>query len=145
MNKNIEIRFKKLSPDAQTPSRANATDAGFDLFAISMKWDAEQTYIEYGTGIAVEIPIGHVGYIFQRSSVSNVQQYLSNAVGVVDSGYRGEIRFRFRDCKSVLRRYKVGDRVGQLIIMPIPLVEFVEVAELSNSDRGEGGFGSSGK
>jgi len=141
----LTVKFKKLSPDAKTPSRANATDAGFDLVATSLRWDAEQTYLEYGTDLAVEIPAGHVGYIFQRSSVSNVQQYLSNAVGVIDSGYRGEIRFRFRDCKAVLKRYAIGDKIGQLIIMPIPQVAFVEVAELSSSDRGEGGFGSSGK
>jgi dUTP pyrophosphatase len=141
----LQINFKKLHPSATIPKRANATDAGFDLVAISAKWSEDGTYLEYCTGLAIEIPFGHVGYIFQRSSVSNVQQYLSNAVGVIDSGYRGEIRFRFRDCKEVLKRYKVGDKIGQLIIMPIPQIEFVEVDELSSSDRGECGFGSSGK
>ena len=141
----IQVKFKKLHPSAKMPSQGNANDAGFDLTAISAQWSEDGTYLEYGTGLAIEIPVGHVGYIFQRSSVSRVQQSLSNAVGVIDSGYAGEIKFRYRDCKEVLKRYAVSDKIGQIIIMPIPKVEFVEVAELSKSDRGENGFCSTGK
>ena len=149
MKQNIEIRFKKLSPDAQTPSRANATDAGFDLTAIGWRVSDDHTYIEYSTGIAVEMPENYVGLIFPRSSISRVQQMLSNSVGVVDSGYRGEICFRFRQTwrggHFEPNVYKVGEKIGQIVFMPLPAVELVEVEELSNSDRGEGGFGSSGK
>ncbi len=83
-----------------------------------------------------------------RSSISKVNQILSNAVGVIDSGYRGEIKFRFRDTEewgNQLKRYEKGDRIGQLIILPIPHIEMVESDNLSESDRGNGGFGSTGK
>ena len=143
-----QIRFKKTRPDAVTPSKANASDAGFDLTAVSMIWSDDFHYVEYGTGIAVEIPQNWVGLIFQRSSVSRVRQILSNCVGVVDSGYRGEIRFRFRDAASAhvtpKDRYKIKDKIGQILFLPLPPVELVEASELSGSDRGEAGFGSSG-
>lgn len=140
----MKIKFKKLSPNAVTPSYAKPGDAGMDMVAISFRKD--EMYYEYGTGIAVEIPEDHVGLIFPRSSISNTKMILSNHVGVVDSGYRGEIKFRFKklawDNGSV---YNVGDKIGQLIIMPIPYVELEETTELSSSDRGTGGFGSTGK
>ncbi len=149
-NNNMQpIKFIKLHPDAVMPTKANNSDAGFDLTAISAKRADDYTYMEYGTGIAIEIPENWVGLIFQRSSVSRVQQSLSNAVGVIDSGYRGEISFRFRDVQSGIldkcKRYEVGDRIGQIIFMPLSLVELVETSELSDSDRGNNGFGSSGK
>ncbi len=100
----------------------------------------------YGTGLAVEIPEGHFGAIFQRSSVKDTCLSLSNAVGVIDSGYRGEIRFVFRrNWTDEADPYKVGDRIGQLVILPLPAVEFEEASELSPSPRGDGGFGSTGK
>ena len=98
----------------------------------------------YLTGIALEIPSGYVGLLFPRSSVSRTCLSLANSVGVVDSGYRGEIMLKF-GCSSTLSCYKVGDRIGQLIIMPYPQVQFEQVEELSDSDRGEGGFGSTGE
>ena len=82
--------------------------------------------------------------IFPRSSISNTGLILSNSVGVVDSGYRGEIKFRFKWIKDTTD-YNVGDRVGQLIILPYPSIETEEAEELSSTERGEGGFGSSGK
>lgn len=141
------VYFKKLCPDAVTPMKAHQSDAGFDLTAISAAWDKNVTYLEYNTGICIEIPKGHVGLIFQRSSVSNVSQILSNCVGVIDSGYRGEIKFRFKDIINGVpqRRYVPGEKIGQLIIMPIPEIELIETENLSESDRGTGGFGSTGK
>lgn len=144
----MKIKFKKLHPDAVIPSKANPGDAGFDLVSVSSEYLSKLSCLKYKTGLAVEIPFGYVGYIFPRSSIYKKDLRLSNCVGVIDSGYRGEISFIF-DCleEDILNRknnYKPGDRIGQLIIMPIPEVEFVEVDELSDSSRGSGGFGSSG-
>lgn len=145
----MQIKFKKLTPNSVTPTKANTTDAGFDLVATGWSVSDDYTYVEYKTGIAVEIPIGYVGYIFPRSSVSRVQQLLCNSVAVIDSGYRGEIMLRYRQtwrgAHFEPQLYKVGEKIGQLIIMPIPEIEFLEVEELLESDRGSGGFGSTGK
>ena len=139
----MNVKFKKLHPDAVTPTYAKAGDAGLDMTAIKMIVD--EMYHEYRTGIAVEIPEGYVGLLFPRSSISKTKMILSNHVGVVDSGYRGEIRFRFRkldtDHGSV---YTPGDKIGQLVVIPYPTIQLEEVAELSDSERMDGGFGSSG-
>lgn len=141
----MEVKIKKLIPEAVIPSYAKPGDAGMDLVATSKTVDSNGNTV-YGTGIAIEIPEGHVGLIFPRSSNSKTDLYLTNHVGVIDSGYRGEIMFKFRAVKSVFpKEYVVGDKVGQIIIMPYPAVQFVEVDELSSTERGEGGFGSTGK
>ena len=135
------VRFKKLYQDAVTPSYAKNGDAGLDLTATHMTF--EENFIEYGTGIAVEIPHGYVGFVFPRSSVSKKENfYLKNSVGVIDSGYRGEIKLRFNNSDE---NYEVGEKVGQLIILPYPTIQLEEVDELSSTDRGDGGFGSTGK
>lgn len=149
----MKVNIKKLHDQAVIPSYAKAGDAGLDLTAISVDTDQYGNMI-YGTGLAVEIPKGFVGLLFPRSSNSKTDLYLTNHVGVVDSGYRGEIMFKYRYInatnKSVTTTtptpviYKIGDRIGQLIVMPYPQIEFVEVEELSTSERGVGGFGSSG-
>lgn len=141
------VKFKKLVENAVTPTYAHNTDAGMDLTAVSRNIDA-QGNIVYGTGIAVEIPQGYVGLLFPRSSIAKTDLSLSNAVGVIDSGYRGEITFKFR-CHQLLvgdgSWYKVGERIGQLIIMPYPKIEFEEAEELNETDRGTGSYGSTGK
>jgi dUTP pyrophosphatase len=140
----MEIIVKRLLPEAVMPKRANKTDAGVDLVATSKRIEGD-LFIEYGTGIAVEIPKGYVGLLFPRSSVTNKQMMLKNSVGVIDSEYRGEIkaRFMFRDENE--EHYSVGERVAQLLIVPIALPDFIESEVLNESDRGEGGFGSTGK
>lgn len=142
----MNVKIKRLSDNAVVPSYAHDTDAGLDLVATSMSIieDSEFGYYEYGTGLAVSIPDGHVGLIFPRSSISNTGMLLSNSVGVIDSGYLGEIKFRFRYIKGT-RHYNVGEKVGQLIIMPYPKIEFEEVEDLGESERGSGGFGSTDK
>lgn len=137
----MQVKIKRLNNKAILPTKAHATDAGYDLYASSCHY--EDGMLHYGTGIAVEIPAGYVGLVFPRSSIANTHLALSNSVGVIDSGYRGEIKAKFR--KGGTRGYNVGDRIAQLIIMPYPHIEFEEVQELSNSDRGEGGYGSSGR
>lgn len=141
----MKVKFKKLNPEAKIPSYAKAGDAGLDLTAISWRVVEQPRYgyVEYGTGLAVEIPEGYVGLIFPRSSICDTGLILSNCVGVIDSGYRGEIKFRFKWIKDT-NVYNVGERVGQMIIMPYPQIEIEEAEELSGSERGEGGFGSSG-
>ena len=142
----MQVRVKKLHPDAVIPSYAKAGDAGMDLTATAMEKDSHGN-ITYSIGLAIEIPEGHVGLIFPRSSNSKTDLYLTNHVGVIDSGYRGEIMFKFRPVNGLFNAtiYHPGDRIGQLLILPYPLVELVESAELSDTARGDGGFGSTGK
>jgi len=142
----MQIRVKKLHEDAIIPVYSKPGDAGLDLMAISMQKDNYDN-ITYGTGLAIEIPEGYVGLIFPRSSNSKTDLYLTNHVGVIDSGYRGEIMFKYRPVNGLLNAkiYHIGDRIGQLIIMPYPQIELVETAELSDTERGDGGFGSTGK
>ena len=90
----------------------------------------------------MEIPVGYVGLLFPRSSISNYDLTLSNSVGVVDSGYRGNIKFRFKQTSDLT--YYIGDRIVQIIIIPHPHIQFVEVDELSDSERGSGGYGHTG-
>lgn len=139
----MKVKIKKLHQDGVIPSYAKPGDAGMDLVAVSETWNEDNTMVTYGTGLAIEIPEGHVGLLFPRSSVSKTTLSLANCVGVIDSGYRGEVMFKFRYLEEGMV-YDVGDRVGQIIIMPYPQVEFEEVEELSSSDRGESGFGSTG-
>ena len=140
----MKIRFKKLHQDAQQPKKAHNTDAGFDLTATSIR--VTGNLVEYGTGISVEIPEGYVGLVFPRSSICKKTIYLTNSVGVIDSGYRGEVmaKFRLDAVDEPLSIYNVGDRIAQIIIMPIHSVTFQEAEELSDSERGIGGYGSTG-
>lgn len=138
------IKIKKLDPNAIIPSYAKAGDAGMDLTALSLSIDPNGFYTEYGTGLAIEIPDGYAGFIFPRSSASKTSQIQANCVGVIDSGYRGEIKVRLKELGNPKKLYEIGDRIAQIIIMPVPNVIFVEVDELNSTERGEGGFGSTG-
>lgn len=169
----MNIKIKKLVPEAQIPSYMKEGDAGMDLTATSRIFDSDGCAV-YGTGLALEIPEGFVGLIFPRSSVAKKDLILSNSVGVIDSGYRGEIMLKFKpvsffatdaeppgginsnafDFISVgkettshdfeMALYEVGDRIGQILILPYPKITFEEVEELSNTERGTGGYGSTG-
>ena len=142
----MQVRVKRLHEEATIPAYSKPGDAGLDLTAISATRD-DYGNVVYGTGLAIEIPEGYVGLIFPRSSNSKTDLYLTNHVGVIDSGYRGEIMFKYRPKDTLLNAkvYAVGDRIGQLMILPYPVIELVEATELSDSERGEGGFGSTGK
>jgi len=144
----MKIRVKKLHPDAIIPKYAKAGDAGMDIHTVARGEADKYGNMVYKTGLAFEIPEGHVGLIYPRSSVSKTPHSLRNHVGVIDSGYRGEIIFKFGWVESSSMEtqvYNKGDRIGQIIIMPYPEVELVESETLSNTDRGEGGFGSTGQ
>jgi dUTP pyrophosphatase len=140
------VKIKKLHENAVIPAYAKPGDAGLDLTATSVVTD-EYGNVVYGTGLAIEIPYGYAGLLFPRSSNSKVDLYLTNHVGVVDSGYRGEIMFKYRPIDGLVESkiYQVGDRVGQIVILPYPSVSFEEVEQLSTTERGEGGYGSTGK
>lgn len=140
----MQVKIKKLHPDAVIPSYAKEGDAGMDLTAISEKWNEDNSMVTYDTGLAVEIPSGYVGLLFPRSSVSKTTLSLANCVGIIDSGYRGPIMLKYRYLEEG-DVYDVGDRVGQLIILPYPNIEFEEVTELSETERSNGGFGHTGK
>ena len=154
----MKVKIKKLNPNAVIPTYAKPGDAGMDLVATSIILDTK-TQITYGLGIALEIPDGFVGLVFPRSSIRKTGLQLSNSVGVIDSGYRGELQATFNKVFGGDRFYdetkntedtsnnfyKIGDRIAQIMIIPYPPIEFVEADELSNTERGEGGFGSTGK
>lgn len=148
----LKVKVKKLVPGAVLPRKAHASDAGFDLVAVSKSYD-EYGNLVCGTGLAFEIPEGYVGLIFPRSSISKKICSLANSVGVIDAGYRGEVTFKFKALGTYTNvamngsfmRYEVGERIGQMVIMPLPGVEFEESDELGGSERGEGGYGSTGK
>ena len=136
------VKIKKLIPAAVIPSYAKPGDAGMDLTATGLELTG--AYYEYKTGLAFEIPDGYVGLLFPRSSCSNTGFVMANAVGVIDSKFRGEVTVRFKYVDTSCGRYNVGDRVAQLIILPYPQINFLETSELSDTERGTGGYGSSG-
>jgi dUTP pyrophosphatase len=139
----MEIKFKKLHSIAQI-NRGSHAAAGFDLVATDYEINTEHEYIQYKTGVSVEIPDGYFGALYPRSSISKYKMVLCNSVGVIDSDYRGEIMVRFRyhlDGPT----YKIGDKIAQLIIQKYENVSYTEVSELSDSVRGSGGFGSTGQ
>ena len=131
----MKVKITKTHRDAVIPSYAKIGDAGMDLKSTSALY--EDKHITYGTGL------GYVGLLFPRSSIYKTSQLLANSVGVIDSGYRGEIKFKFTRSSDALE-YNVGDRIGQLIILPYPKIELIEVEGLSWSARGIDGFGSTG-
>ncbi len=146
----MEVRFKKLSDKATTPVYAYDGDAGLDLTAVSVNSEINecgQFVIVYHTGLALEIPKGYVGLIFPRSSIAKKSLTLTNCVAVIDSNYRGEILLKFKNTTgdSVPAVYPIGAKIAQLVIMPHPIVNLIESDELSSTERGEGGFGSSDK
>lgn len=156
----IKTKIIDKSIQMQPLQYAKDGDAGIDLVATSKTYD-EHGNVVYGTNRAFEIPKGYVGLLFPRSSNSKKDLILSNSVGVLDSGYRGEVMFKYKPSykfdtypgniydydgiEFTGDSYEVRDRIGQLIIMPYPTVEFVESDDLSDTERGQGGYGSTGK
>jgi len=145
----MRVKFKKTNPFAVVPSYAVPGDACMDLYSTSVTHD-EFGNVVYDTGIAIEIPSGYVGLLFPRSSISKTTMMLRNSVGVIDSGFRGSIKLKFKSLtERSLRQgrsdtYNVGDRVGQIMLIERPNIEFEEVDELTPTTRGSGSFGSTG-
>lgn len=140
----MKVKIKRLHKDSVIPTYAKDGDAGMDLTATRM-WFDDDDNVCYGTGLAFEIPKGYVGLLFPRSSNAKKDLLLSNSVGVLDSCFRGEVMLKYKTQGQGKNIYSVGDRIGQIIILPYPMIEFEEVEELSESERGAGGFGSTGK
>ena len=153
----MKVKIKKLHKEAVIPAYAKTGDAGMDLTAVSVNSD-EYGNLVYGTGLAFEIPEGYVGLVFPRSSNHKKDVILTNCVGVIDSGYRGEVMFKYKPIPSRFKpqhtvdvfrikefAYEIGDRIGQIVIIPYPQIEFEEVEELSETERGIKGYGSTGE
>ena len=142
----MEVKFKKVHSDATIPSYAHDGDAGLDLTAVSFTQEYDRSgklVLVYHTGIAVEIPEGYVGLLFMRSSVSKYSVSMTNAVGVIDCIYRGEIMVKMKlTTDAVPTIYQPGEKIAQLVIVPYLKAELNEVEELAETERGKGGFGS---
>ena len=159
----VTVQFKKNHPDAKIPVQT-AGNAGMDMTCVSFEITGK--YVEYDTGISAVIPEGYVGLLFPRSSVTNYDFVMKNSVGIIDSTYRGNIKARFitayndycnidddcGDCNECeiepngkVKTYELGEKCCQLVIMPYPKVTSKEVDELPETERGDGGFGSTGK
>ena len=146
----VEVRFLKLTSNAISPRKATSGAAGFDLSAASITKvyniaNGSLRYVEYGTGIAIELPPGYCALAMPRSSISNTSLTLSNSVGLIDTDYRGEITFRFRCDYSTITEYGIGDRIGQLLILPSLDVKMTQAPKLSDTERGSGSYGSTGR
>lgn len=145
----MQIKYKRLSEKTVAPTRAYKGDAGWDLTATRITTELNecgQLIITYHTDLAVEIPEGYYGMVVPRSSIYKKSLRLTNCAGIIDSGYRGEIMGKFTATTDVIPAvYKEGERFLQLLVLPIPEVEFEESEELTSSDRGEGGYGSSNR
>ncbi len=170
----MRVKIKKMVPEAVIPKYMKEDDSGMDLVAVSKIFDEDGNCV-YGTGLAMEIPKDYVGLIFPRSSNAKKDLILSNSIGVIDPGYRGEIKLKFKpsgyfavdfdtfqdgletdyfefvcfgkediDDTDNVSVYNVGDRIGQILIIPRPPIEWEVVDELSETARGTGGYGSSG-
>ena len=158
----LKIKVKKLVPEAVLPQRAKEGDVGYDLVAIEDgQWKTDDSgvlvYIQYKTGLSIEPPPGYYVEIFPRSSITKTGLILGNSIGLVDEGYRGEILLRFKFPNTVTNtekdygnliaaqtKYKKGDKIGQLVIRKAIHMDFIEIEELSDTDRNDGGFGSTG-
>lgn len=140
----LNINIKKTSDKAVIPKYAMPGDAGMDLTATSIEKINADTW-KYNFNLQLGLPDGYVAFIFPRSSGYKKNQTLTNCVGVVDSGYRGDISAVMKGSNPIYGGYKVGERVAQMIIMPVPNVVFEEVHVLEPTERGEGGYGSTGE
>jgi dUTP pyrophosphatase len=143
----VELKVAKLKDEATLPSRAHEGDAGLDLYACEAAHLGPGERWSVGTGVAVEIPEGHAGLVLPRSGIARDHGIaLVNGPGLIDAGYRGEVRVLLLNTDPAETfRIAPGDRIAQLVVAPIALTEPVEVAALSESARGDGGFGSSGR
>ena len=142
----MKLKIKKLTPSAELPTRGSDGAAGWDFYCTKIE-PFLATQIKAHTDIAVEIPPGFVGLAFPRSSIVKTGLRLGNCVGVIDSDYRGEITAVF-DVRTNYEaaNYRPGDRIIQLVVVPYAVFEGVEVCEkLSRTERGTGGYGSTGR
>ncbi len=143
----MDLRFARLTDDAILPTRAHPGDAGLDLYASEAAHIGPGERWGVGTGVAVEIPEGHAGLVLPRSGLAREFGIsLVNSPGLIDSGYRGELRVLLLNTDPAeVFRVAPGDRIAQLLLTPVTLADPVETTALADSERGTGGFGSSGR
>lgn len=140
----MQIKIKKLSPNAVLPNYAHEGDAGMDFFAVENTLIKKGEVVQVKTGIAMSIPMGFVGLLWDKSRLS--QKFgLKNLGGVVDAGYRGEVMVGIVNLGSEDYTFEAGDKVAQMLIQKVESPEVVEATELEETARGIGGFGSTGK
>jgi dUTP pyrophosphatase len=143
--RSVTVKVKKLHPEAKLPQYATSGSAAVDLHSTTAGTLLPRERAIIPTGIAVQIPSGHVGLIFPRSgNAANHGITLTNAVAVIDSDYRGEVKVLLVNHGFRPFEINVGDRIAQMMILPYPTVEFVEADELDETLRGSGGLGSTG-
>lgn len=142
-----EVKIKKLDERATIPSYGSEYAAGFDLYAVleeDVTIKSHETFL-VKTGLSMEIPVGYAGMIFARSGLATKKGLApANKVGVVDSDYRGEVMVALHNHSNEDQTISHGERIAQMVIMPFYKAKFVEVEELSDTERGSGGFGSTG-
>jgi len=139
----FELKVKKVHKDAKLPAYGHRGDAGLDLFSVSDFVLATGQVLPVPTGIKVAIPEGHVGLIWDKSGVS--LRGVHRLAGVIDSGYRGEVKVVLVNLSGQPLSLEKGMKIAQLIIQPVNTVRVIEVEDLGDTSRGEGGFGSTGK
>lgn len=140
----MKLKIKKLYKDAITPTKSYKYDAGIDLYSKSSYNIYPGKHIIIDTGIAMHIPEGYYGQIFDRSGIATKKE-LHCIAGVIDSQYRGEIKIAMTNLGERYCEISAGDKIAQMVILPVPEINIEEVDELNNSERGENGFGSTGK
>ena len=143
----MTLRVRRLHPDAELPTRAHPEDAGLDLRALDAVTLEPGERAQVATGIAVELPPGHAGWIVPRSGLAHRHGIaLVNAPGLIDPGYRGEVKVLLLNTdRETPAELAAGDRIAQLVVSPIATPSVIDTDALDGSARGEGGFGSSGK
>lgn len=142
----MQIKIKKLIKEAVIPTQGSEYAAGYDLYSCIDADILSNETVAISTGLAIEIPEGYFGAVFARSGLASKEGLRpANCVGVVDSDYRGEIKVMIHNDSKSDRQIKKNERIAQLVILPYLKIEFEECEKLSDTQRGEGGFGSSGK
>lgn len=143
----VKVKRHKDYPDAPLPIKGTPYAAGADLTCVDIEYDEALDVWTLHSGLCFEIPEGHVGLLFPRSSIYKTGEYLTNCIGVIDSDYRGEVtaKMRYDVVEEATKPYEIGDRFVQMIILPYPIVEYMFAEELSETERGIGGYGSTGK
>ena len=148
MDWRTDVYYKKLKDDAKVPTQGSTAAAGYDLYSLESDGLIEiapHTTVKVGTGIAIELPYNTFGAIFARSGLATKQGLRpANCVGVVDSDYRGEVIVALHNDTDEIKSIEGGDRIAQLVVMPYVPVRFTEKEELTDTVRGDGGFGSTG-
>ena len=143
-SRHMNIKVKKLHLGAQIPNIAHAGDAGFDLYCVESVTVEPKQRVQVAVGLAFEIPLGYVGLVWDKSGISH-KAGIKTLGGVLDSGYRGELKVGLINLSSEAYTFEKGHKVAQMLIQKIESPIFEEVVELSDTSRGEGGFGSTGK